>query len=189
MMSRSRFPTRPNGRFGGPEFLEPRYALSASPFVISEFMAINASSSLSDSSDTPDWIEILNQSESPMSLRGWYLTDTPSDLNRWPFPDVLVSPGGYLLVIANSCDTTNDSCSVDGQLQANFSLGAQEYLALVDPTGLVVSAYGSANGNYPEQRADVSYGLSTRVGSTRMETLFMPNPTWIQVSRERRPRS
>ncbi len=90
---------------------------------------------------------------------------------------MLVSPRAYLLVIANSCEATKDSCSVDGYLHANFSLSSQEYLALVDPTGLVVSAYGSANGDYPEQRADISYGLSTRMDSTRVEPLFMPNPT------------
>ncbi len=70
MKSRSRFPARPRGRFEGPEVLEPRYALIASPFVISEFMAINASSSVSDPSETPDWIEIHNQSDAPRSLKG-----------------------------------------------------------------------------------------------------------------------
>ncbi|WP_420458910.1 CotH kinase family protein [Neolewinella sp.] len=43
-----------------------------------------------------DWVELLNRSETPVSLKNWFLIDDSQ--RRYTFPDVLLPPGGYLVV-------------------------------------------------------------------------------------------
>src|SRR5690242_9944300 len=60
----------------------------AQPFVISEFMAANASSLRDEDGDFSDWIEIYNLNSQPASLQGWYLTDSAGNLAQWQFPAI-----------------------------------------------------------------------------------------------------
>ena len=43
-----------------------------------------------------DWVELYNRSEVPVSLKDWFLIDDSQ--RRYTFPDVLLSPDGYLVV-------------------------------------------------------------------------------------------
>jgi hypothetical protein len=124
-------------------------------FVISEFMASNGSSLVDEDGQSSDWIELHNAGGASASLAGWYLTDDPSWLTKWVFPEVNVSAQGYLVVFASGKDRTNDVA----WLHTNFSLDAAgEYLALVRPDGVTV-AYDFAP-SYPPQERDYSYGES-----------------------------
>jgi hypothetical protein len=61
---------------------------------------------------------------------------------------------------------------VDGQLHTNFQLRAGgELLALVRPDGLTIE---HVYDEYPPQFADISYGLSGGTGSTRTDTILIP---------------
>ncbi|MEM7385279.1 MAG: lamin tail domain-containing protein, partial [Verrucomicrobiota bacterium] len=124
--------------------------VSAAP-VLSEFMARNNSGLTDQDGETSDWIEIHNPDAAPVSLDGYALTDDAEDNAKWVFPAVSIESGGRLLVFASRKDRK------ENELHASFSLsGGGEYLALIDPSGRVVSEFAPA---YPEQKSDISYGL------------------------------
>ena len=133
--------------------LEPRRLLHGSP-VITEFMAVNNSTLDDVDGDSTDWIELYNPADEAVDLDGWYLTDDANVLTKWQFPAVHLDARRYLVVFASDKDRRDPAA----QRHTNFKLGGGgEYLALVEPDG-VTAAHAYAP-EYPEQLADVSYGL------------------------------
>lgn len=138
------------------ETLEARHLLAAAP-LITEFMASNDGTLLDGNGTTPDWIEIHNAGDQSIDLAGYRLTDDAGDLSKWEFPSFVLEAGAFLTVFASG-DNTPD---LAGNLHTSFSLSADgEYLALVDPTGAVVNAFGTPTEDYPPQTTDVSFGLA-----------------------------
>lgn len=88
--------------------------------------------------DTPDWIELKNNTSSEISLDGWYLSDSLSDLKRWQISNRTIPPEGYLVIYA-----TNGA--VDAQsTTASFSIAASgETICLSDPNGCRVDSFDS----------------------------------------------
>ena len=121
--------------------------------VISEFMADNQSGILDEDGEPSDWIEICNPTATPAPLAGYFLTDDANNLTKWPFPNVTVGVGEYLVVFASG----NDRRVAGSELHTNFSLALNgEYLALVKPDGTTIVNEFSP---FPGQRGDVSYGF------------------------------
>jgi len=130
---------------------------------ISELMAKNETTLATTAGAYVDWVEIHNNSGSAVDLAGWYLTDDPADLRKWQFPSTgATSPlagDGYLVVFV---DDSPDSV-IGSELHASFKLGSGgEYLALIEPDGETV-AY-QYNPEYPDQSADISYGIDSGTG-------------------------
>ncbi|MFV1968533.1 MAG: LEPR-XLL domain-containing protein, partial [Pirellulaceae bacterium] len=76
-----RSPCNPRRRSCRPrciERLEPRLLLSADLFI-SEFVASNDRTLMDSDGDWPDWLEIHNPTEAPVSLFGWSLTDNDGE--------------------------------------------------------------------------------------------------------------
>src|SRR5512145_1160970 len=69
--------------------------------LISEFVAQNDGGLRDADGDSPDWIEIQNDSVTPVSLAGWHLTDSPTNLVKWTFPATNLPAGGFLVVFAS----------------------------------------------------------------------------------------
>lgn len=154
-------PARPSfrHRLRSPETLEQRVVLAANP-IITEFMASNRNTLADGRGQSSDWIEIHNQSDALVDLKGWFLTDDQDELNQWPFPDSPhseLAPGERLVVFASG-DSTDDEA---GHLHTNFRLSADgDYVALVKPDGTTVqSSFSFAGQDYPPQRRDVSFGI------------------------------
>lgn len=142
-------------------FLRPA---PAGDVVINEFMAINDSTIQDENGDASDWIEIFNGASTNINLAGWHLTDNAGNLSKWTFPSVTINAGQTLLIFASEKTNT---------LHANFKLsGSGEYLALVDPDGTTVAFEFAPQ--YPEQVADVSYGL--RLGTTNQALAVEAGP-------------
>ncbi|MCK4563262.1 MAG: lamin tail domain-containing protein, partial [Verrucomicrobia bacterium] len=115
-------------------------------------MAINDTTLMDVDGDYEDWIEIHNDSASPVNLAGWFLTDNATELDKWRFPSIVLEADQYLVVFASSKDRRNPRA----ELHTNFKLsGGGEYLALVQPDGTVAYDYYP---EYPAQAADISYG-------------------------------
>ena len=77
------------------EPLESRRVL-ASAVTISEFMANNDDTLVDYYNQTSDWIELHNTSGGNIDLEGWYLTDEPGNLNKWPIPgSTVLYPNQY----------------------------------------------------------------------------------------------
>ena len=154
--------------------LDEEITLKIGEVVINEFMASNDGGQTSNPNDwypitnqingtTHDWIEIFNNSPSPLDLGGWHLTDEPSTLGKWTFPSPTNIPaGGFLIVYASGSGVPD----ANGNFNTNFKLSSGgEYLALVNSSGTIESEFCPDNTNYPKQDEDVSYGLDPTNGA------------------------
>ena len=160
-----RTPLRPR-RFAS-EALEPRRLLAAGP-LITELMAINDGTLRDEDGDSSDWLEIYNSAEQPVDLTGWYLTDQFENLTRWKMPSLVLAPGQFHLIYASSKDRTDPAAN----LHTNFRLsGDGEFVALVQPDGTTIEHQYAPE--FPQQLADVSFGLTTDLTSR----VFFATPT------------
>jgi hypothetical protein len=141
--------------------------LNGEGLVITELMARNDTVLHDQDWDYADWVEIHNPTDAAVSLDGCRLTDDTNDLTKWPFPDVSLDPGEFLVVFASGKDRR-----IGGEeLHTNFRLsGGGEYLALVDDNAVVVHEYDPFPA-FPEETPDVSYGL------LRDQETFFADPT------------
>lgn len=124
--------------------------------VINEFLASNQTGLADEDGQAADWIELRNTGKSSVDLAGWSLTDEKSRPGKWTFPAVSIGSGDYLLVFASGKNRRDSS----GKLHTNFKLGSGgNYLGLFSPE-LPRQAVDKISPKYPEQRNDISYGLS-----------------------------
>nr|WP_320014849.1 CotH kinase family protein [uncultured Desulfobacter sp.] len=86
--------------------------------VINEFMADNQSSVTDQNDEYDDWIELYNNTDTDISLEGWYLSDDAAEPNLWVFPDVSIPANGYLIVWADK-DEKQDGLHADFKLSAS----------------------------------------------------------------------
>ncbi len=136
--------------------------------VISEFLTSNQSGITDEDGDTSDWIELHNAGLETVDLTGFHLTDDATDMRKWTLPSRLLAPGSHLVVFASGKDRTAP------RLHANFSLfSTGEYLALTDPTGVIVHVAGNP---YPPQSSDVSYGLIDPETEAQSGYFLTPTP-------------
>ncbi len=126
---------------------------AAERVIISEILAINAAGSPDEDGDRSDWIELHNPGNTPVRLAGWALVDGAKDSKRWIIPAVDLAAGGYLVVYAS-----DKNRAVPGKpLHTDFKLqGKGDYLGLLRPDGSIADEFAPT---YPNQTADVSYGL------------------------------
>jgi len=54
--------------------------------------------------DSPDWIELFNNSQSPVNLEGWALTDKLNKPEKWQFRNTEIGPGEYQVIWASGKD-------------------------------------------------------------------------------------
>ncbi len=141
--------------------------------IISEFVTSNKTLIKDEDGHYSDWLELYNPNTAAVNLKGWYLTDNANDLNKWELPDVTIGAGQNLLIFASQKDRRDP----ESELHTNFSLGSSgEYLALVEPDGQTIA---HTYGVYPQQYADISYGLSTNSSQNTIEhTLIERDSVW-----------
>ncbi|MBN2441503.1 MAG: lamin tail domain-containing protein [Spirochaetales bacterium] len=107
-----------------------------------------------NSTETDDWIELYNLTDSPIDLSGFYLGDDLSDPLQWTFPRGSIIRGNdYLVIMANN---------EDEGLQTNFSLGKDEAVVLSTPGGTTI--IDSIDYNEIDVPVDTSYGRSQDAG-------------------------
>ena len=131
--------------------------------LINEFSASNSSVLDDDNGNSSDWIEIYNAGEDSLDLGGYSLTDDPTDSTKYVIPNGTVLGGGeYLIIFAG--DDADPTIGTD--LYTGFGLAAGgEYVGFFDSAGSLVSEFGENGADYPAQFTDVSYGLTSDVGS------------------------
>ncbi len=114
--------------------------------------------------DTPDWIELKNNTEQAISLNGWYLSDSLTERKRWQMPDITLEPGGYAVVY-----TTSEAVD-EKEAMASFSIAASgETICLSDPNGCRVDSLATGT-----IRAGGSAGRSPNTAEARV---FFSAPT------------
>lgn len=116
----------------------------------SEVLADNQTGLQDEDGARSGWIELHNGSDSTVYLDGWFLTDSPTNLTKWRFPNYGVSPDKCLVVFASAKNRASNL----SQLHANFRLDRQGgFLGLVNRATNLVATF--TNTGLP---ADVSEG-------------------------------
>lgn len=75
------------------------------------------------SGDGDDWVEVKNNSDQPINLSGYTLTDKRKEMNRYSFPDATLQPGECFVVY---CSDTTDKNHAPFKLSSS---GETVYLA------------------------------------------------------------
>ncbi len=105
---------------------ELSYNLNQAIFI-NEICSDNGSIITDIEGDYSDWIEIWNQKDYPINLRGFGLTDDITQLDKWLFPNTILEANSYMLIWCSS----NDSLYSNSELHSNFKIsGAGEDIAL-----------------------------------------------------------
>ena len=116
--------------------------------------------------DTPDWIELKNNTDQSISLKGWFLSDSIFEQKRWQIPAIDIPPNGYTVIYAAKG-------AVDGAaVTASFSIAASgETIFLYDANGCRVDSFatgairaGSSSGRAQAANGDRVFFLSPTPG-------------------------
>ncbi len=151
---------QPPNSFGGGSwtfYLNP--GLEQAPVVISEIMAVNRSGLTDPDGAVSDWLELWNRGDQAVDISGWSLTDDPENPGMWEFPSgSTIDANGRIILFADGYEL--DPRSQDPPFHLNFQLSADgEYLGLFD-NAAPRNAVFEFRPEYPEQRADLSYGFA-----------------------------
>lgn len=121
--------------------------LAVGDLVINELMADNVSTVTDQDSEYDDWLELYNNSTETLSLDGLYLSDDPTDLLAWEFPDGLtLAPDSYLIIWCDK-DLDQDGLHADVKFSAS---GESAILSYADGTIIEDITFG-------EQEEDMGY--------------------------------
>lgn len=144
---------------------------SAQKLQINEVMVNNQNNYVDHYGKKSSWIEIYNNSGATANMGGWYLSDDPNNLKKYPITkgdrNTIIGPRQFHIFWA-------DGNALYGTFHTNFTLdpnrGNAVYLS--DPSGklidhLVIPAAASA-------KVDLSYG---RISDGGDETGILKNPT------------
>nr|WP_282959061.1 CotH kinase family protein [Desulfobacter hydrogenophilus] len=154
------------------EFYTVSVADAPGDIVINEFMADNETSVTDQDDEYDDWIELYNNTDSDISLKGWSLSDDAAEPDLWVFPDISIPANGYLIVWAD-----NDEAQ-DG-LHTNFKLSAfGETILLSSPDLTVMDEI-----TFEEQTPDLSMArFPNGTGEfNQMEPTFLSKTTWFPM--------
>jgi hypothetical protein len=113
--------------------------------------------------DFPGYVELYNAGSAGVSVANYYLTDDPSQKNKWRIPSGTSIPAkGYLIIW---CDDRNS------RLHTNFNLDADgEVIILSNSSSTEIDRV-----EFPEQYINISYGR-TADGGAKIGYLTSPTP-------------
>ncbi|HEU5124804.1 MAG TPA: lamin tail domain-containing protein [Verrucomicrobiae bacterium] len=108
------------------------------PLWLNEVQPNNITGPINNAGAHTPWVELRNASSDPVSLSGFYLSDSYANPIKWAFPpDAVVPANGFLVVWC------------DGQIAQTTALSPHANFVLADGTGSVVLAR-KINGNVPQ---------------------------------------
>ncbi|MEX1375995.1 MAG: CotH kinase family protein [Eubacteriales bacterium] len=152
---------------GDPTVKSPNARISLlAEIIITEVMSSNNGIITDADGDTPDWIEIYNNSGKAISLDGAGLTTNEKKPLMWKFPDIVIEPYEYIIVFASGKDIQD----ADGYFHTNFKLSkaGSETLSLVSPLGVIIYQV-----ELPALDENVSYGCDIQM----QNWVFFNRPT------------
>jgi len=112
----------------------PAQTDSAAQIQINEVMTSNKGTVPDETGGFPDWVEIVNNTDSALDISGYGLSDDFLSAAKWTFPGgSVISAHGYLVVF----------CSGDaarGELHTGFKLSASDEVILSSVSGTVIDS-------------------------------------------------
>ena len=139
--------------------------LDAPAVTVSELLVQNRSALPDENYQYSDMVELHNTTDAPISLDGWYLSDSLSERYTYRMDPVTVPAGGYLLICCDGGFYTEES----GLIHTNFGLSYGETLVLTDRSG----GYSCAAVTYPGE--DISLVLTEDGYAPCAPSLGFPN--------------
>lgn len=92
--------------------------LEPGEIVINEFLADNDTTHADQDGEFDGWVELYNNSDVDLSLWGFKLSNDPEHIDKWSFPDTMITAGGYLTVWTDADEDQEG-------LHCNFELSAE----------------------------------------------------------------
>jgi hypothetical protein len=133
--------------------------------VINEFMASNAITIDDESGESGDWIEIYNPNDQELSLHGYTLTDTLTNVAKHRLNGVIIPARGHLVLWADERPTA-------GPLHLSFKLAADGgQIGLARPDGSYIDRV-----QYGKQETDFSAARSPDA-SDAWAIIWIPTPS------------
>lgn len=118
---------------------------------ISEVLASNSNIIKDNYGNYSDYIEIHNKSNIKINLKGYHLSDSEYETNKWTFPNIEIKPKEYVLIYASGLDECNNNIC-----HTNFKLSSKgEIITLSDKNNNILSKV-----IYPKLDKDISYGYN-----------------------------
>ncbi|MBL7963975.1 MAG: CotH kinase family protein [Flavobacteriales bacterium] len=139
--------------------------------VINEVSASNVSGLTDNFGEREDWFELFNTAATPTDISGWWLSDRPTNPQKWQIPAGTVIPAnGYLTVFASGRNT-----SAGGFHHTNFKLSQcdGEHVLLTNTGGVTVDDFEYSFAN--RTQADHSRGRTTS-GAATWSLFLTPTP-------------
>jgi len=100
-----------------------------------------------------DWIEIYNAGENAINLLGYFLSDQKENSTKWAFPNCLIAPKSFLIILANGVDKKS------AYLQTNFKLSSDGETFIL--SNLYLNSIGQID--LPPLATDISFA---KIGDT-----------------------
>ncbi len=127
-------------------------ALPTQPLRINELMASNHTSLEDAFGRAPDWIELYNPTDAPVSLKGFFLSDKRDEPERYAFPeDAVVEAGGYVIVFASGAKK-----DIADEFHTSFKLSAAGEGVYLNKEGQMIDGVF-----FGPQESDIAYALDT----------------------------
>ncbi|HOB97339.1 MAG TPA: lamin tail domain-containing protein [Verrucomicrobiota bacterium] len=146
------------------------------PVFFNEALAVNAAGPVDNAGEREPWIELLNDGPLPVSLEGWYLADSFTELTRWPFPAGFQIEGRALRLLWADGEPSQ---TTPADAHTSFQLVNGGVLALVRIQAGVPMIVDYLR--LPTLPVDISYG-SMPDGQTRIRDL-LASPTPLHRNR------
>ena len=143
--------------------------------VINEFSCSNYT--LGVGGDNEDFVEFYNPTAAPIDLGGYFLSDVPTNLDKFEIPAGTVVPaGGHLLVLCSGEGELPTNLYVGGFLNTNFKINQcqDESLVFCDPGLNVLENYTFGTDVHTTQ-ADHSWCRTTD-GASTWSVCLAPTP-------------
>ncbi len=129
----------------------------------SSYLVINEVSSVSKAkSDESDWIELYNGAADDMDITGYYLSDSRSNLKKWPIGSKNVTADSYMVIDSYEKDDATDELSISLSGETLYFSNAQ---------GLVLDQFDTG-----VLRPGVSRGRFTDGDTTTVAFFSTPTP-------------
>lgn len=134
-----------------------------SSLFINEIVSSN-SVYLDEDNETPDWIELFNNSENTINLNNYSLSDDLNNPRKWIFPDISIGPNEFLVIFASGKDRYSSP------LHTNFSIKSEGEILILSNSDEFLIDQVEPSEIIPD------YSLGRNFINTS-EWLFFPTPT------------
>lgn len=129
--------------------------IKSSKLYISEIMVQNTYTHKDNYNEYSDYVELYNNYDYSINLKGYHLSDNEFDTKKWTFPDIEIKPKEYLIIYASGkdiCDKENKIC------HTNFKLSSEgETITLSDKSNNIINKI-----SYESMSNDTSFGYTSR---------------------------